>query len=73
MSDWGFTKLFPTWWKAPPKEVKQEQQILLDWLQREVDQHKIATMPVLIDLSGWRNREVYQYIQSYDWTARMYQ
>jgi hypothetical protein len=71
--DWGFNKLFPSWWRAPSKEVKIEQQILLDWLQREVDQHRIATMPTLIVLRGWRNREVHDYIASYDWTARMFE
>jgi hypothetical protein len=32
----------------------------------------VAQEETLDDLTGWRNREVWDYIKSYDWTARMF-
>lgn len=44
--------------------------IIMDWLMQEV-----AADPELMVqaelLTGWRNREVYEYIKSFDWTQHM--
>lgn len=63
--------LFPTRWWAD-RAPQYEQQIIVDWLYQEVDQDKIASMPVLNDLSGWRRRDVIAYYATFDWTARIF-
>lgn len=65
---WG--SLLPVIWQVRANPVKYDQQILVNWLDVEVpgcEQH-----PILEELRGWRNREVFEYVRSYDWTARMY-
>lgn len=42
------------------------------WLSEEVP-YEVHLQVILRDLKGWRSREVYEYLQSYDWTARMYE
>lgn len=63
---------FPTrWWVD--REPQYEQQIVVNWLYQEVDEHKIKQMPILHEIKGWRRREVIAYFSTFDWTARMYQ
>lgn len=64
---------FPVKHLPPPREVTHEWQIVVNWLYREVDEDRLAKMPALKRIKGWRNIEVYYYIKSYDWTARMFQ
>ena len=64
---WGW---FPRIWRVRPNPAKFDQQVLVNWLDIEVPGHEKHA--ILEDLSGWRNREVFEYIRSYDWTARMY-
>lgn len=65
--------LFPNWYKARIPEVRQEEQVIVDWLEREVDEDKIRRLSLLDVLRGWRNKEVYTYIKTWDWTARIYE
>ncbi len=48
--------------------------VIINWLDIEVDETAPEWRPLLNDLTGWRNREVYYYLQyvAPDWTARMY-
>ena len=63
--------IFPTrWWAG--RVPQYDQQIIVDWLYKEVDEHKIKQMPILNDLRGWRRREVVVYFASFDWTAAMF-
>ena len=64
--------LFPTWWKLPPREVKQEEDIVVDWLEREIDEDKRRKLPSLEVMTGWRNREVFNYVRAWDWTKKMF-
>jgi len=69
MNEW--TILFPIRWQTwlnPTGYVE----IIVNWLDVEVDQGKIRELPALTTLQGWRNREVYEYVRgpnSKDWTA----
>ncbi len=63
--------IVPTRWMPPQWAAAYEQFVFVDWLEVEVPQ-KIHLQEVLQKLSGWRNREVYNYIKSWDWTAQMY-
>jgi hypothetical protein len=72
--DTAFTKLFPTWYKLPPKERTYQSEIIVNWLQLEVDPSASIKMPILTKLRGWRNVEVWYYVtyEMPDWTARVY-
>jgi hypothetical protein len=65
--------IIPQRWVLPTQAVKYEQLVVINWLQVEVDQDKIATMPTLQHLTRWRNREVFWFIRNEwpDWTARV--
>ena len=63
---------FPVLYQLPPRERGYEQEIIVNWLQVEVDEDMPKRLPILDRLRGWRNREVYYYIQGWDWTERMY-
>lgn len=62
---------FPVWYHLPPKERAYEQLIVVNWLAVEVDQNAPKRMPVLDELRGWRNREVYCWVKGFDWTSEM--
>lgn len=48
-------------------------EVFSNWLDYEaMDIKVIYEFPILNSIKGWRNRECYEYIQSYDWTARMF-
>jgi len=50
--------------------LKYEQEILVNWLEIEVPAE--APLLQLEELRGWRNREVYTYVQAGDWTRGMF-
>lgn len=68
MNDWGFAKLFPAIWRWE-KPQSYDQQIIVNWLDLEVDNLAPEQMPILHDLSGWRNREIWEYVKTLDWTS----
>lgn len=68
MADFSFRALIPRKWQTWLNEQEQVQ-VETAWLQKEVDADKIITMPVLRKIKGWRNIEVFNYLQSCpDWT-----
>jgi len=62
---------FPIKYQLPPKERGYEQLIIVNWLAIEVDPDAPKRMPILDELRGWRNREVYWWIRDFDWTREM--
>ena len=66
----GIPGLIPARWIMPEKAIKYDEIIFVNWLEVEMPQP--VKMPLLDRLTNWRNREVYMHVQSYDWTARMY-
>ena len=66
----SFNSLFPSWWKAPLPESKAEVVVVYNWLDLQVP--RSGWLEKVDELSHWRNREVYEYVKDYDWTARMY-
>ena len=73
MSEFG--GLIPVRWKIPQWAPSFVQFVLINWLEIQVPLPVMSAAEEerLDDLTGWRNREVYNYIQSFDWTARMFQ
>lgn len=69
--DDGVRGIVPARWSLPALPIKYEQFVILDWLAVEIPAGK--PLPALEQLSHWRNREVHNYIQNYDWTVRMYE
>ena len=53
---------FPRWWFAPYNPIIIEY-IVVNWLYREVDQRAEEKMPALRTIHGYRNIEVYGYLQ----------
>ena len=69
----SFARLFPTWYKLPPHERAYEQQVIVNWLDMEVEPDAPRRMPVLNELRSWRNREVYYFIaDGWDWTKSLF-
>jgi hypothetical protein len=67
-----FSSLFPTWYKARMPEPKQEEFIFYNWLNVEVDEDHLFKIPTIFNLTGWRNKEVYEFVRgpgSKDWTV----
>ena len=66
-----FSGWFPVKYVPKQRPAKYEQQVLVNWLEMELDASAPKRMPVLYDLKGWRNREVFYYIRYEfgDWTA----
>ena len=64
--------LLPTQYQARVWERSYQQEVVVNWLEIEVDADAPKRMPVLYDLKGWRNIEVYCYVryEMPDWTAR---
>ena len=64
--------IVPARWVLPAIPTYTVQIIIVDWLYRELP----APATIASDLErlkGWRNREVYEYVKTFDWTARMYE
>jgi hypothetical protein len=65
--------IIPLPYTLPPREQVYVQQIIVNWLDQEIDPDAPRRMPILKKLTRWRNREVYYFIRdSWDWTARLY-
>jgi hypothetical protein len=65
VSNWQFNSILPIrYWPAesPPK---YDQIIIVNWLQIEVDPGATIKMPILNDLTRWRNYEVWQWVQDH--------
>ena len=70
----SFAQLFPTWYNLPPRERVYQQQIILNWLDMEVEPDAPRRMPILNELRSWRNREVYYFIaDGWDWTKSLFE
>jgi hypothetical protein len=72
MSDWdSFRQLIPSLYKARVPQQSFHEQIIVNWLDQELDPDAPKRMPILNDLSGWRNKEVYYYVtyEHPDWTV----
>lgn len=67
----GIPGIIPARWVMPAIPIKYEQIVILNWLLVEVPCKR--PMPIIAEMRGWRNREVFDYVRSYDWTARMYE
>jgi hypothetical protein len=63
--------LIPARWVMPLWPQHYEQVVIVNWLQVELP--RPTEMKALDELKGWRNREVFEYVKSYDWTARIYE
>jgi len=74
MSDIFHRSLMPSPYRLPERALSYVQYVIINWLDIEVDETAPEWRPLLNDLTGWRNREVYYYLQyvAPDWTARMY-
>lgn len=66
----GIPGIIPARWVVPLNALKCEVFIVVNWL--EVELPRPAPMQKLDDLRGWRNREVYEFVRTLDWTASMY-
>lgn len=70
--DWG--SILPVIYQVKPKEVSPQIRVIVHWL--EVEALAPATLVqyrvVLRRMRGWRNRECYEAVCAFDWTARMY-
>lgn len=64
--------LLPVRFLPPAQSCKYDIQVVVNWLQIEVDIATVKKLLVLQKLSHWRNKEVYDYVRTHDYTARMY-
>jgi hypothetical protein len=73
MSDIFHRSLMPSPYSLPERALSYVQYVIINWLDVEVDETPPEWRPLLNDLTGWRNREVYYYLEyvAPDWTARM--
>lgn len=70
----SFARLFPTWYQLPPRERVYQQEIIVNWLDMEVEPDAPGRMPILNELRSCRNREVYYFIaEGWDWTKSLFQ
>jgi hypothetical protein len=47
--------------------------IFVNWLDvNYVSRDVLERHPIIHSLKGWRNRELYEWLKSHDWTERMY-
>jgi hypothetical protein len=65
MSDWQFNSIFPVRFWPPPSPAKYDQIVVVNWLQMEVDASAPIKMPILNELTRWRNREVYRWVRDH--------
>jgi hypothetical protein len=70
----SFARLFPTWYRLPPRERGYQQHVIVNWLEIEIEPDAPRRMPTLNELRSWRNREVYYFIaDGWDWTKRLFE
>ncbi len=63
--------IIPARFLAPAKPIKYEQEVIINWLDVEVP--CVSNYVQLVNrLRGWRNREVFWFVRSCDWTTGMY-
>jgi len=53
----SFARLFPTWYRLPPRERGYQQHVIVNWLEIEIEPDAPRRMPTLNELRSWRNRE----------------
>jgi hypothetical protein len=60
-----FSTLFPNthWWEFEPPWFVQE--VIVNWLDIEVDNLAEERMPILKEMVGFRNREVHGYVHDF--------
>ncbi len=58
-----FDGILPVQWVPPPQPVTYEQVIIVNWLEVEVDRK--MEMPVLDNLSHWRNRDCWYWVKDH--------
>lgn len=67
--------IVPAPYRWRPREQTFVQEIVVNWLNIELA-CSVEIKPIVDQLSGWRNREVYNFVSgpnSYDWTVRFFQ
>ena len=62
MSEWQFNSIFPVRFWPPPSAPKYDQIVIVNWLRLEVDMTATTKMPILEELTHWRNREVWHWV-----------
>ena len=55
--------LFPRTWIVPLNPLKYDQIVILNWLEIQVTPNPTKEIPALKEVSGWRNREVYNWVK----------
>jgi hypothetical protein len=75
MSDIFHRSLIPSAYRLSGRSAKYDQCILVNWLAIEIDPLAIFRMPLLQELRGWRNREIFYHVRYVgpDWTTKMYE
>ena len=63
MSEWLYNSIFPVRFWPAEKPAKYDQTIIFNWLQIEVPH--VYFMPILAELTRWRNYEVYTWVQGH--------
>ncbi len=56
--------LFPRTWIVPLNPLKYDQIIIFNWLDQQITANPEKEIPALAQVSGWRNREVYQWVKN---------
>jgi hypothetical protein len=65
MSDDTFHRsLIPLRWLAPLNPLKYDLVIIWNWLEVEIDARAEHELPVLTEIIGHRNRDVYNYVKA---------
>ncbi len=62
--DNAFLKIIPVTYVVRPNEISVIAEIIINWLDLEVDQHIEEKLPFLRFIGGFRNREVYNYVHT---------
>lgn len=58
--------IVPVPWQIPPW-IAVEVQVFTEWLEVEIEAHAEQRLPMLANISGWRNREVHEFVVSDEW------
>lgn len=68
-------RFLPTSYTAPVLPPYFVQQIIVNWLKIEITSNPERELPTLARLAGWRNLEVYTYVQDTkgEWQHRLVQ
>lgn len=63
MSEFEFGGILPVIWQIDHWWQPAEVQIIVNWLDIEIEKNVELRLPVTAELIGWRNREVRDYIK----------